>query len=290
MNIRFRPSLQLLAKVRIALKLLLRLDFRIVLADLLREHGGMESFYKECIHQNGPGLSLEFTVERNIVSVVRTMVTEIVEWCDCHGDFLPDAGFGNWGIICWYSHGTIDYLATARALLQDENLNRRQRFILIYKYCLQDEQTQSEEMFADDLTYVSRIAGLSTTLRSWMDALRSNNPVSWKQITHEVEFGRYYRSKKIQFSENYLGLLHYFKKLTNPEARYRCLYLALGNDSIRPFYLYMCLAGLPDYEVDAMFNRFSERKRYLRGPPKSIPTTENGADCSTRRAGNGAMT
>ncbi|GFU35124.1 hypothetical protein TNCV_3191531, partial [Trichonephila clavipes] len=27
-----------------------------------------------------------------------------------------------------------------------------------------------------------------------------------------------------------------------------------------------------------------------RGPPKSIPTTENGADCSTRRAGNGAVT
>ncbi|GFY28288.1 hypothetical protein TNCV_4396221 [Trichonephila clavipes] len=27
-----------------------------------------------------------------------------------------------------------------------------------------------------------------------------------------------------------------------------------------------------------------------RGPPKSIPTTENEADCSTRRAGNGGVT
>ncbi|GFU97424.1 hypothetical protein TNCV_1912791 [Trichonephila clavipes] len=27
-----------------------------------------------------------------------------------------------------------------------------------------------------------------------------------------------------------------------------------------------------------------------RGPPKSVLTTENGADCSTRTAGNGAVT
>ncbi|GFX71321.1 hypothetical protein TNCV_2453331 [Trichonephila clavipes] len=33
-----------------------------------------------------------------------------------------------------------------------------------------------------------------------------------------------------------------------------------------------------------------DRPLGLEGPPKSIPTTENGADCSTRRAGNGAVT
>ncbi|GFY51057.1 uncharacterized protein TNIN_22 [Trichonephila inaurata madagascariensis] len=192
------------------------------------------------------------------------MVIEVEQWYNCHWDFLPDADFNYLGRICWYSHGTIDYLATARVLLQDVNLNHRQRFILSYKYCLQDEQRQPEEMFADDLTYVSRIAGLTTTLRSWMDELRSNNPLNWKQITHEAEFGRYYRSKKIQvFSGNYLGLLYYFKKLRSPEVRYRCLYLALEKNSIRPFYLYLCLARLPDYELDALFNRFSERNRYL---------------------------
>ncbi|GFU11861.1 hypothetical protein TNCV_1163141 [Trichonephila clavipes] len=36
--------------------------------------------------------------------------------------------------------------------------------------------------------------------------------------------------------------------------------------------------------------RSANRNVSVRGPPKSIPTTENGADCSTRRAGNGGVT
>ncbi|GFQ89845.1 uncharacterized protein TNCT_167471 [Trichonephila clavata] len=264
MKIRFRPSLQLLAKTRIALRFLLKIDCRIVCTNFPGALGGMESIYVAYMHQCEHCLPLEVTIKRNIASIIRALATEVTRWYDCHRNLLPDASLDYWKMICWYSHGTIDYFATARALLQNENLNRRQRYILICKYCLEGEQRLSEELTADDLIFISINAGLTKDLRTWMEALRSNTTLNWKQITDQVDTGNYHtKNPRNIFSVDYLGLLYYFPKLTNAEVRYRCLYLAILHGSIRPFYLYLCFARLPDYEVDDLFNRFPLRHRYL---------------------------
>ncbi|GFY46099.1 uncharacterized protein TNIN_3461 [Trichonephila inaurata madagascariensis] len=229
MNIRFFPSLQQLAEVRIALRFLYEFQFRIVLTDFQGVIGG----------------------------IIRAMGTEVAKWYDCHKDLLPPANNDYGKKICWYSHGAIDYFATARAFLQDDNLNRRQRFILSCKYYLEyNVETLWEDVSDDDLMFIMR------NIRFWMDVLQWSTALDWTQITYEAETGNCYRTNyPSNFLRNCLWLPYYFSRLRSVKARFRCLYLAIENYSIRPFYLYLCLAQIQDYEIDDMFNRFPEKYR-----------------------------
>ncbi|GFY47127.1 uncharacterized protein TNIN_474021 [Trichonephila inaurata madagascariensis] len=265
MNIRFFPSLQLLATVRIALRFIHEFHFHIVRTDFKGVTGDRERFYNVSIRHKVRLIHLPNLIRKNISGIVRAMATEVAKWYDSHRDLLPPASIDNWKRICWYSHGTIDYFATARAFLQDENLNRRQRFVLSCKYYLEDDvEALWEDMSEDDLMFIKRHTEWTSDLRFWMDALQSNTTLDWTQITHEAETGNYYRTNYPSnfFCGNYLGLPYYFPRLRSVRARFRCLYLATGNYSIRPFYLYLCLAQMQDYEVDGMFKRFPEKHRY----------------------------
>ncbi|GFU74144.1 uncharacterized protein TNCV_1642681 [Trichonephila clavipes] len=264
MNIRFFPSLQLLAEVRIALRFLYELQFHIVRTDFKGVIGGMERFYSERVYQRVRLIHLPNPIRKRIAGIIRAMATEVAKWYDCHRNLLPPAKNDYGKRICWYSHGAIDYFTTARAFLQDGNLNRRQRFVLSCKYYLEDVvETLWEDMSEDDLMFITRKTGLTSDLRFWMDALQSGTALDWTQITHEAETGNHYRTNYPSnfFSGNYLGLPYYFSRLRSVNARFRCLYLAIENYSIRPFYLYLCLAQIQDYEVDDMFNRFPEKHR-----------------------------
>ncbi|GFX02496.1 uncharacterized protein TNCV_194741 [Trichonephila clavipes] len=266
MSVRFHPSLQQVAKVRIALKFLYEYKFKVVCANFLGDRGKKEHFYSECILRRVHLLSLPDAVERNIASIVRALAMEVAEWYKIHKDLLPDADLDYWGTICWYSHGTIDYLATARAFLLDKHLNRRQRFVLSCQYYLEDDvHALWRQMTAFDLNCIAGSTGLTGNFRYWMEALHSNTKLNWMRISREASIVNYYCRTgfpKHFFSGNLLGLIHYFPKLRLAEARFRCLYRAILKESIRPFYLYLCLAEMSDHEVDAMFDRFPEGHRY----------------------------
>ncbi|GFV39953.1 uncharacterized protein TNCV_435681 [Trichonephila clavipes] len=172
MNIIFFPSLQLLATVRIALRFLHEFHFHVVRADFKGVTGDMERFYNENMHHRVRLIHLPNPIRRNIAGIVQAMATEVAKWYDSHRDLLPPTNKDYEKRICWYSHGTIDYFGTARAFLQDENLNRRQRFVLSCKYYLKDVEALWEDMSEDDLMFITRHTGLTSDLIFWMDALQ----------------------------------------------------------------------------------------------------------------------
>ncbi|GFQ92211.1 uncharacterized protein TNCT_211 [Trichonephila clavata] len=203
MNIIFCPSLQLLAQVRIALKLLYKFQFQIVRTDFQGAFGGMGRFYRESIHRMVRLIRAPDFIRRSIAGIVLALATEVAKWYDCHKDLLPLANIDNWSKICWYSHGTIDFFATAQAFLQDDNLNPRQRFVLSCKYYLEDYvQMLWNDLPEDDLMFIMSNTGLTCDLRFWLDALQSSNTLDWTQITRKVESGNY-----IYYLTNYIYTL-----------------------------------------------------------------------------------
>ncbi|GFQ67068.1 uncharacterized protein TNCT_548181 [Trichonephila clavata] len=190
MNIRFFPSLPQLAEVRIARKFLYEFQFHIVLTGLKGVIGGMERFYTESLHRRVRLINLPNPIRKSIVTVVRAMATEVANWYDSNRDLLPPVRDYYGRRICWYSHGSIDYLATARAFLQDENLNSTQRFVLSCKYYLEDDvKTLWEDIYKADLMFIMRNIELTIDLRFWMDALESSTALDWTKITREAEIG-----------------------------------------------------------------------------------------------------
>ncbi|GFT37370.1 transposable element Tcb1 transposase [Trichonephila clavipes] len=95
-----------------------------------------------------------------------------------------------------------------------------------------------------------------------------------------------------RISLGYRTDLHIFKRGSVLAIRYRDEVLEpivrLYAAAVGPTFVLMDDNARP-HRV-SIVDDYLESEGIAQGPLKSIPTTENGADCSTRRAGNGAVT
>ncbi|GFQ89846.1 uncharacterized protein TNCT_167481 [Trichonephila clavata] len=99
MSIKFRPSLQQLANVRIALRFLYEFKFKAVCQGyqgLQEERKRREKFYGEFVLKRVHLLDLPNILKRTISGIVRALATEVREWYKCNKDFLPDAHVDYW--------------------------------------------------------------------------------------------------------------------------------------------------------------------------------------------------
>ncbi|GFT36067.1 uncharacterized protein NPIL_632411 [Nephila pilipes] len=127
MKIRFWPSLQLIAQIKIALGILSNLEFENNFADFMRGVGLIDLQY---MHQLLSLLNLETVLKNRTMGIIEVLVKDIANWCSCHRPFLIEGNLDYWNILQWYSHGTINRLETARALIKDKNIKIEHRFDL----------------------------------------------------------------------------------------------------------------------------------------------------------------
>ncbi|GFW90714.1 uncharacterized protein TNCV_2417111 [Trichonephila clavipes] len=266
MNTRFWPSLELVAQVKFALGILCNFEFRTFHADFLDADEHIEQQCYTCIYQMLSTFCLPNKTRARIIDIIRILAAEIKIWCGCHKELLLVAELNYWNRIRWYSHGTIDYFETARTLFQDENLGLKHRFELGCKYYFEsDVHMLWKNMSRDDRVFLWKNIKMTNCMRFWMHALRTDGTLDWSQISLDASTGYLIRrySARSFFFGNYLGLLYYFRKLENPEARFQYLSLAILSRSIKPFYLYLCLILMEDCELDSMFIRLTDFQRYI---------------------------
>ncbi|GFT13211.1 uncharacterized protein NPIL_468001 [Nephila pilipes] len=262
MNMRFWPSLQLIASVRIARGLLRNFEFNYIFPDFLFVSGFISNQY---MHETVSSLNLQnIDLENRTLGVLEALEREMVRWCSCHCVFLMDASPDYWNRIQWYSHGIINKLETARAFIRDENISIGQRFNLACAYYLEvDVRTLFENMSSGYRQYflTKRYENRSRTF--WLDALQTRTPLNWSQICNAVHFDRFsVHDRRNFFHRNFLGLLQLFPKLENLETRFRSIIIFLESEELHPFELYLCLCKTEDYQLDNMFNRLSMEQRF----------------------------
>ncbi|GFT59370.1 uncharacterized protein NPIL_132441 [Nephila pilipes] len=252
--------LQRLAQVRIARGILCNSEFKNVFPDFLRVHGLIDTQYKYRILSS---LDLPSVLRNPTMGIIQALGIEIANWCLWHNVFLIDATLDYWNRIQWYSHGTINRLETARALIQDENINIGQRFNLACAYYLEsDVRTLWKDM---SLGYRYCFVTRKHEYKSrtfWLDALQTGDPLDWSQISGVINIENFFEhDTRNYFHRNDLGLLQLLPNLENPETRFRSILISIGNEAFHPFDLYLCLSKLEDHQLDKLFDCLSTEQR-----------------------------
>ncbi|GFT08407.1 uncharacterized protein NPIL_694181 [Nephila pilipes] len=260
MTNRFWPSLKLIAQVRIARGILCNLEFDNIFPNFLR---GDELIDLQYMHQILSSLYLSNKLENLSMGIIKALGKEIGTWCSCHRLFLVDANVDYWNRMQWYSHGTINRLETARAFIQDENVNIGQRFELACAYYLEaDARTLFENMSSEYRNYFRTRKFEDKSRRFWVDALETSAPLDWLQISRSVVFRKFYKKDTQHFfHKNFIGLLQLFPKLENSHARLKSILNSIGRSELHPFDFYLCLSQMDDNELDNVFNYLSKEQR-----------------------------
>ncbi|GFS68001.1 uncharacterized protein NPIL_193571 [Nephila pilipes] len=262
MIIRFWPSLQQIAQVRIARGILSNFEFTNVIPDSLFED---ELIVLQYMHRILSSLDLPNVLKNRTMGIIEALSKEIKIWCAGHCVFLIDANLDYWDRIQWYSHGNINRLETARAFIQDENINIRERFNLACAYYLEDVRTMWENMSTLYRKYfIARCISYRRS-RLWLfPVVLQNSPLDWSRISDiiRLETVSIYDSRHFFFKSD-LGLLQVFPKLENAEARFRSILYFIRVRKLHAFDLYLCFSKMEEWELDHMFNRLSTEERLI---------------------------
>ncbi|GFT69461.1 uncharacterized protein NPIL_618221 [Nephila pilipes] len=192
-----------------------------------------------------------------MLGIFSSLCNELEKWCVCHEKFFIGTDFDYVNTIHWYSHGTINRLETARAFIQDENIDIIQRFHLAVTYYFEEDvRTLWGKIPIEYQTFLQKCIYLNKTWMVWLNAINTGTPLDWTQITRIVEDDKF-------SSTNALGLLRVFPKLVSPEARFQSLAVATRGEQSHPFDLYLCLIQMEDDELRYALHRFSEEEKYL---------------------------
>ncbi|GFT41113.1 uncharacterized protein NPIL_173441 [Nephila pilipes] len=252
MKIRFWPSVQLLAQVRIAKGILSNLKFENNFSDFMRGVGLIDLQY---MHQILSLLNLETVLKNHTMGIIEVLVKEIANWCSCHRSFLIEGNLDYWNILQWYSHGTINRLETARALIQDKNINIGQRFNLACAYYMEAYVRALWKNMSPGYRHFFTITKLHNRSRMfWVEALQTNTPFNWSAITLSLMSSNIsIHESSSFFYMDFLGLLQLLPKIKNPESRYKSILDSIGRKELHPFDFYLCLSQMEDYRLDLMF-------------------------------------
>ncbi|GFT59369.1 uncharacterized protein NPIL_132431 [Nephila pilipes] len=276
MSIRFWPSLQQIAHVRIARGILRNFEFTHVSPDSLFEDELIDLQYMNRILSS---LGLPNVLKSRTMGIIEALSKEIKIWCDGHCLFLIGVNLDYWDRIQWYSHGNINRLETVRAFIQDENINITQRFNLACTYYLEDDvRTMWENMSADYKTYfIIQYFGYRRS-RFWLyPVLFLTSPLDWSPISDIIRLENVsVQDSRHFFYASHLGLLQVFPKLENAEARFRSILYFIRARKLHPFDLYSCFSKMEERELDRMFNRLSTEEglvafiSFLRWPLQGV--------------------
>ncbi|GFT59366.1 uncharacterized protein NPIL_132411 [Nephila pilipes] len=257
MNIKFWPSLHLLASVKIAREILHKFDLKAVKNNFFTTKGEISAEYSSeiisKINELKSGFNSPLFKTDQILGIVRSLALEVVKWFLSHEDILTDVKL-EFSDIYWYSHGVIDRFETAKNLVEDENIHVKRRFILACKYFFEGHvHALWENMLADEKISLARQRGLVASMRYWISELNNGG------ITDCIRMFKVAQSDEY-FKENYLGIRCYFNKL-EPQVQCRCLTYGITNGEIHHFDLYLCFSQMNVNELRILLYSLRESTR-----------------------------
>ncbi|GFR22218.1 uncharacterized protein TNCT_511221 [Trichonephila clavata] len=271
MNAKFWPSFKLIAMVKVALKILHSFRKRTFLDifEEIKKSSGYYSKVSSAIQTLLPSSRFSPAVKKQISGIVRALDLEFARWLQAHAEVLVGADLDYSKVLCWHSYGVINKLETAKILVQDENIEIKRRFVLACKYFFEDHAHALWVNISDEdkIHMAGQYCSLAC-MKFWMTKLYNRDMKDSIEMFHNT-------TDTESFSENYLGLRYYFKKL-EPRARYQCLSYGLKEGEIHHFDLYLCFAELTINEVRDLLHRLSASKRvrvmelFLNFPLQSI--------------------
>ncbi|PRD23685.1 UNVERIFIED_CONTAM: hypothetical protein NCL1_45747 [Trichonephila clavipes] len=272
MTIKFLPTLQLIAYVRIAMGIVYSFDLEHLKRSLL---GGLQNTeYIEPIKKKISEIDLTTCysrlsrltaarkntevkivplppqVKKKLGGIIFSLGLEIKLWYECH-KFIIEHNF-NLDLrnkLSWFSFGVIDRLETAQNFIQDEAFDIGDRFHLACKYCFDDDVQRiwRNMSIADRINAMRRIPR-TKSIDLYIESLRRKRSRNWTEIS---------RNERHQFFlGNCLGIRSYFTKLRFPIVRYQCIFFALGSGMAHQYDLYSCLSQLNSTELNSMLTRF----------------------------------
>lgn len=250
MVVKFWPSLELLASVRIAHEMLHPVSSKIFAA---RGNISFEDLpeMEFRIKALSSIVSIPRLIEKNVFGIAQDICLEIYYWFLVHNEIVPDTDLDLSNVLCWYSYGIIDKFKTAKILVQDENINMKQRFVLACKYFFEDHaRILWDHLSPDDQLYIESHYSSLACMGFWTSKVQIHDPIDSIHMFHSTEY----------FDENYLGIRYYFKEL-RLQAKYRCISYGLAKGQIHHFDLYLCLAEMRLAEVKSLFHRLSASNR-----------------------------
>ncbi|GFS57988.1 uncharacterized protein NPIL_632421 [Nephila pilipes] len=253
MKLRFWPPLQLIAQVRIARGILCNLEFENNFPDFMQGVGLIDLEY---MHQILSSLNLETVLKNSTMGVIEVLVKEIANWCSCHRSFLIEDNLDYWNILQWYSHGTINRLETARALIQDKNINIGQRFNLACAYYMEADVRRLWKNMSPGYRHFFTLTKLNSEFRMfWINALQTNTPLDWNAISLSLMSNNIFKDNSSSFFYiDFLGVLQLIPKLEDSNTRFMTIVDSIGKIELHPFDFYLCLSQMEDHQLHLMFN------------------------------------
>ncbi|GIY23284.1 uncharacterized protein CEXT_620551 [Caerostris extrusa] len=127
-----------------------------------------------------------------------------------------------WPDFQWKQQGRIDYLETAKALIQNENICPTERFILACNYCLEDDVHALWNKIPRDLQNRIALANLSPIIQLWIGWIMRGERLDWSQVVPAC------RRARSTFGATYkpVGLRMFAQHLT-PEDTRQCVILSI---------------------------------------------------------------
>ncbi|GFS68799.1 uncharacterized protein NPIL_435691, partial [Nephila pilipes] len=252
MKIRFWPSLQLIAQVRIARGILSNLEFENNFPDFMRGVGLIDLQY---MHQILSSLNLETVLKNGTMGIIEMLVKEIASWCSCHRSFLIEGNLDYWNTLQWYSHGTINRLETARALIKDKSIKIEHRFNLACAYYMEEDVRRLWKNMSSGYRHFFTLTKLNSDFRMfWINALQTNSPFDWNEISLSLTTMSIFKdTSSSYFYMDFLGVLQLLPKL-NRNSRVMNIVDSIGKRELHPFDFYLCLSQMDDHQLDLMFS------------------------------------
>ncbi|GFY67011.1 uncharacterized protein TNIN_250701 [Trichonephila inaurata madagascariensis] len=272
MTIKFWPTLQLVACVRIAQGIIYSFDLEHLKRSLL---GGLqnteyiEPITKKILEIVLPAYCARFShltaarknteevkivplppqVKKKLGGIIFSLGLEIKLWYECHRFIEHKFNLDLRNKLSWFSFGVIDRLETARNFIQDEAFDIGVRFHLACKYCLDDDvQMLWRKMSIADRINAMRRIPRTRSIDLYIQSLRRKRPRNWTEISRN--------ERHKFFLGNCLGIRSYFTKLRFPVVRYHCILIALGSGMAHQYDLYSCISLLNAAELNSMLSRF----------------------------------
>ncbi|GFX22418.1 uncharacterized protein TNCV_3600501 [Trichonephila clavipes] len=207
MSIKFWPSLELIARARIAQGILYTFDLEDLKRTFLEEKPGdteyIQQIEKKISEIHLPSYWATFSrltaarkktedvivhlppeAKKLLGGIVIALGLEIKQWFESHRLIVRGDIYNLRNKLSWFSFGVIDRLETARNFIQDEAFNIGDRFHLACKYCFEDDvQMLLRNMTMPYRSYTIMRLPTARSIMLLLETLHRNIPRNWAEIS-----------------------------------------------------------------------------------------------------------
>ncbi|GFU07145.1 uncharacterized protein NPIL_680231 [Nephila pilipes] len=261
MNVRFWPSLQVIAYSRVARGILYTSDFSeisyfhigcSISDDYIRR---IKNKVSTCeVPYFEANLPLPTKIQEQLVGVVLSLGREVRSWflthllLDVHNFYREVQD-----ILSWHSIGVIDRFETARCLIRNENIDVSLRFDFACRYYFEaDAQRLWTNMSDDGKNLVRRDGSNSICTGYWLRALESGTALDWSDLSHASRM----------FIGSSMNIRYFFTRLRKRQIRYDCIDSGIFFRRINHPDLYYCLVEMNADELRYVFRHFEKDQLY----------------------------